>query len=82
MVWPLSKEYTTHHPDFIAQLRVAIKDFRVNLVSLNTSKHVIEISSLSTCNHRQNIVCFLPLNPMITQACPLLKTWAYRMHRV
>ena len=82
MVWPLSEEYTVHHPDFIAQLKVAIKDFRVNPVSLDTSKHVIKISSPLTCNHRQNTVCILPLNLMINRARPLLMTWACWMHRI
>jgi hypothetical protein len=32
IAWLLSEKYTVCHPSFIAQFRVAIKDFRVNLV--------------------------------------------------
>jgi hypothetical protein len=73
IAWPLSKNYTAHHPGYIAQFRVAIKDFKANPVSLDTSKQFIEISILLTYSHGQNLVR-LPLNAMITQARTLLIT--------
>jgi hypothetical protein len=73
LTWSLSEDYTAHHPGYIAQFRVAIKDFKANPGSLNISKQFIEISILLTYSHGLNLMR-LPLNSMISQARTVLIT--------
>ena len=83
IVWPLIKEYTIYHPGYIAQFRVATKDFRVNPVSFDMFKHFMEISSLPAYNYFQDLVHVPPSNLITTQAqAGLLMTWIYWTHGI